>query len=197
MKNNSKILMYVIQALTLLGFLSTIAWLVVSFNPGLKEQTVLSIISLIVYVIVFLYALFGYKKPHGNMLRYTFIIFAVSLALYAYGSQTSPVSTVSVIINVLCTVPVAYVAGRLHKFNQNKVLLYIALVMLLIAGLMDCILLTQNMVPEVSGFIFVVLKFGAFNKFILGLALATTYVNRFHTHKEAGLLDDEKKAESK
>ena len=195
MKNTSKILMYVIQALTLLGFLSTVVWLVVSFNPAQKLETGIAIIAIVVYIIVFLYALYGYKKPHGNMLRYTFIIFAVSLALYAYSTLASPVSAVPVVINVLCTVPIAYVAGRLHKFNQNKVLLYVALVMLLIAAIIDCILFTKSMVPEVGGFVFVVLKFSTFNKFILGLALATTYVNRFHTHKEAGLIDDEKKAE--
>ena len=193
MEKSNKFLMFLIPVLTLLGFLSTVVWLIVSFRPDSGLGTGIAILSVIAYIVAIVYALVGYKKPHGNMLRHTFIVFAISLALYADKVQLSQVGTVALLINAVCTVPVAYMAGRLHKFDQNKALLYLVVVMLLIAGLIDFLFFTKNTVPGIGGFVFGVLKFSTFNKFILGLALATAYVSRFRTHKEAGLLDDEKK----
>ena len=193
MGKSNKFLMLLIPVLTMLGFLSTVVWLIVSFRPDSGLGTGIALLSVIAYIVAIVYALVGYKKPHGNMLRYTFLVFAISLALYADKVQLSQVGTVALLINAVCTVPVAYMAGRLHKFNQNKALLYLVVVMLLIAGLIDFMFFTKNAVPGIGGFVFGVLKFSTFNKFILALALATAYASRFRMHKEAGLLDDEKK----
>ena len=190
----SKFLMFIIPILTVLGFLSTVVWFIIAIDhPDAGLGMGVIILSIIAYIVAMVYALYGYKKPHGNMLRYTFLVFAVSLALYA-DKQLSNISSVTLLVNVICTVPVAYLAGRLHKFNQNKALLYIVVVMLLLAGLIDFVWFGPNTVPGIaSGFLFAVLKFSTLNKFILALALATAYVSRFRTHKEAGLADDEKK----
>ena len=193
-EKSSKFVMFLIPVLTILGFLSTVVWFIAAAaHPEAGLGMGVIILSIIAYIVAMVYALHGYKKPHGNMLRYTFLVFAVSLALYS-DTQLAQISSVTVLINVICTVPVAYMAGRLHKFNQNKVLLYIVVVMLLIAGIIDFVWFTPSMAPGVAGgFLFAVLKFSTLNKFILSLALAAAYVSRFRTHKEAGLADDEKK----
>ena len=183
-----KLLLLFVPVLALFGFAAAVVRLVFSVGAAGALAAVGEGFTVAAYIVAFVYALFGYKKPHGNLLRYTFLSFAVSLAVYA-GTQ-SGAGDLSVFLNVLCTVPVAYTAGRLHKYRQNKLLLYLVAVMLLIAAVIDCRALAASLPEGGDGFYGFALKFGAFSKFILGVALAAAYFSRWHTHREAGMRDD-------
>lgn len=137
------------------------------------------IISLVIYILTGFYALFGYKKPHGNMLKYLFIAFAVSQILNVCLSNNAE-NAIDVILSVcscLAALILMYVSGRFHKIEKNRVLLIVAGILLFAAMILP--LFTNSFIIN-----------GCFNSCtapIMLLALGFAYTARFEEHKAAGL----------
>ena len=84
------------------------------------------IIVFLEYILVAFYALIGYKKPHGNILKYTLFAF-VLLCMYEFLMPGRPAtSNIEYIANAcigLASVLIAYMSGRLNRVDQNKVIM--------------------------------------------------------------------------
>ena len=87
----------------------------------------------IYYVFVFYYGIYGYKKPHGNMVRYLLLILAVYIA-YSITIMVErwDISWVVFTASNLAAVFIGYIAGRLNKYKKNAVWAVIITALLLI-----------------------------------------------------------------
>lgn len=139
------------------------------------------ILGFIVDVVVLYYYFGGYNKPHGNMLRYAFLIFgtilAVQSAVSVFPGYISVCMTLSGIIAV-------YISGRLNKIEKNKKACYAGMGLIV---LWACLLIGTKSYTSSSG---VGILIGACAGLVLQwIALYIAYTSRFKEHKEAGLLD--------
>lgn len=135
------------------------------------------------YGFVFYYGIYGYKKPHGNMVRYLLLILAVYIA-YSITIMVVrwDISWIIFTASNLSAVFIGYIAGRLNKFKKNAVWAVIITVLLLIKSFWPI---------ETTGLNFYVL-------FVLDRTLplfmwATVmfiYFFRYSEHKTAGISYD-------
>ena len=161
-----------------------ILWLVcrvISFSGTIMIQTVAPIVMLVITAI---YALYGYKKPHGNHVRYLLLIYAVYMSSIVIANQSQtwfPVYASAV--NIATVILSTYMAGRLDRYKQNLVI-SIAIVVLQMV----------HIYPFMSSYIQEnTLSFVTFFKSVgpvsVWLAIAASYIIRYKPHKEAGLAD--------
>ncbi|MBQ9228709.1 MAG: hypothetical protein IJ168_07760 [Eubacterium sp.] len=85
------------------------------------------------YGFVFYYGIFGYRKPHGNMVRYLLLILAVYIA-YSITVMVErwDISWIIFTASNLAAVFIAYIAGRLNKYKKNAVWAVIITALLLV-----------------------------------------------------------------
>ena len=180
MKNKDSMLKrLIVGVVALIG----LAVSVVCFIARLKNDV--SVIPLILvaayYGFVFYYGIAGYKKPHGNIIRYLLLI----LAFYVASSiiimvERWDVSWIVFAASNFAAVCIGYMAGRLNKFKQNIVL----------AVVVSALLLVKSFWP-VHGL-------DAYSLFVLDrtmpvfmwITVMLIYFFRYHEHKEAGIADD-------
>ena len=130
------------------------------------------------------YMLFGYKKPHGNSLRNIFVISAILIIARLILPHTHIENDVLRYVAKsgfgLAAILIAFVGGRLNKIKQNKILMIIIGVSLLIPSV-----IVAASFPE---FIFM-RAVSSMAQPIGWLALSLAYVARYEEHKAAGLAD--------
>ena len=181
---SKKILVYVIMGLlSLAGIYSEIVICIHEYSFPLMAETV---VTCIMFGLIACYAISYYKTPHGNLLKYLFLVFAVMCfsglinsdpngsfsqgTWYAYQIARGAVVILS-----------TYIAGRLDRIKQNTVLAVICAVLLLATSI-ECIIVIGN----TSSLSFILFES---NFFIMWLDLMIAYLFRYHGHKEAGLAD--------
>ncbi len=127
------------------------------------------------------YGFWLYKKPHGNMLKYTMLLFAFTVAysscraVFLYGDGFADLFT-----GVLAAGAICYVAGRLNRIERNRILMPIIALVLLVDFLLDVICAPEApFLQHVSAARF----------FVTFLTLCCAYFTRYQEHKEAGLAD--------
>lgn len=91
------------------------------------------ILVAVYYGFVFYYGILGYKKLHGNMIRYLLLILAVYVALsivvLVYRWE---ITWIILAASNLAAVFIAYMAGRLNKVKKNIVVTVIVSLLLLV-----------------------------------------------------------------
>ena len=139
-------------------------------------------IPIAMFVIAVVYVLYGYKKPHGNHMRYLLLIYVVYEGIVFIRSiplQPTYLMIVYLAIIVLST----YMAGRLDRYKQNLVISIIVLILQAVNTSYFVDLAIKNNS----------LSFATFFSFIgsvtIWLTIAAGYIIRFKPHKEAGLAD--------
>ena len=135
-----------------------------------------------------LYAFWGYKKPHGNMLKYTFLSYAAYLLVYAMiDTMTMSKNFIANGLIAFSALLVAYIAGRLNKLEKNKILLIVIGVALTVNIILGMIVRE----PLMESFAFEILLPLVRNSiYLVALAaLSLAYVARYEEHKAAGLAD--------
>ena len=140
---------------------------------------VLPIIGILSMVAVLYYAYIGYKKPHGNLLRNAFFIYALLDAAYIIACPaTAPKYMITIFM--IEVVLITYMSGRLNKLNQNKIIIAIVGICTLVNGV--CYFVRT---PSIS----IIQLFHAFSSFIGWATLSVAYISRYEAHTEAGLAD--------
>jgi len=153
--------------------------LMAAFENNSAIGYILTVVVCAEHLFVIYYALFGYKKPHGNLLRYVMIIFAISLgAEMAAFTETFATIEISLYIATLIIIP--YIAGRLNKIEQNKVLITLTFVLLFISTVIAIINDKPQSIIDYLRNIGVVFEW---------FAISAAYFVRYKEHKEAGLMD--------
>ncbi len=141
------------------------------------------IVPILIYILLLIYVLMEYKRPHGNLLRVTLLIYAFMLAVWA-AAQGENAGCIYVL--PCTTVIVAYLSGRLNKIKKNIVWFSIAAAFLIGYGILQTVMVGV----ETYGIMQISYCFGAFLQWI---TLALAYFSRYKEHKEAGLMDAPKK----
>ena len=133
-------------------------------------------------VFLLYYAVAGYKKPHGNLMRYLFLLFALCClsSVLTVASERTVLYTVHNYIRGIVVLITAFVAGRLDRFKQNVVLMSAIGVLMLASSLIQ--------LPfgyDVDGLVWIT----CFTFFLLWVDLMFAYILRYKEHREAGLTD--------
>ena len=117
--------------IALVGLAVSIISFVWRMNNALSIQS-FSLVA-VYYGFVFYYGVHGYKKPHGNLVRYLMLILAVYIAYsITITVERWDISGIIFTASNLAAVGIAYMAGRLNKYKKNIVLAVIVTVLLLI-----------------------------------------------------------------
>ena len=143
-------------------------------------RVILIVLNMVISSFVLLYAFFGYKKPHGNMLKILFFAFSIFLAFRGTFAIAGMKSYLYGDLHILSALVITYIAGRLNKIEKNRILLVFV----------GTILLAAFIVATVKHPIFVFAKILDDLTSIISLAaLSLAYTARFEEHKAAGLAD--------
>ena len=183
LKKSTKAGLIISLVLIAIGLVLGIYSLAVGFsgrNIGIQLHIV---IVLIEYLLVAFYALWGYKKPHGNILRYTMFAFGF-LCMYKFFVPGKPVTAnIEYIANaciVLAALLIVYMSGRLNKIDKNKI------IMIVVGILLVANIILMRLTRETF-------SFGSFVRSlslpVCWAALCSAYTARFEAHKAAGLAD--------
>ena len=178
-KKNTSILIakIVVLLLCILYVISAVG--VIINKPNLK-----SIIGIVVICLTVYYMFVGYKIPHGNLLKYLFIIVDLTALFYFWDSFTQMEKAFDVyeLLLLLQIAIIAYVAGRLNKFKENIALLSIVFIMEVITFSHASVVFN---IPADS----IMRRINVYNLAIIQLAMIVSYIARYKEHKEAGLAD--------
>ena len=141
------------------------------------------ILVAVYYSFVFYYAIAGYKKPHGNMVRYLLLI----LALYLVTSvivldERWEISWVILAASNFAAVFIAYMACRLNKVKKN----------IFLAVLITALMLVKSFWPMAGANLDVYALFVLDRTIPLFMwaTVALIYFFRFKEHKLAGITAD-------
>lgn len=187
MENKKKLSTGAVIGIVVLALLS-VGELIINIVFSVKYYPVPALLfELVPYAFLFIaisyYALVGYKKPHGDLLRLVFLVFSIS-CLCTLVSQVIDVETQGdaafVILIGLAALLTAYMGGRLDKIRKNYAMLVIVGLTLLVKAVLNYI--------AYSGADFLFLAWGL-STFVLWLDIVFVYVLRYREHKEAGLAD--------
>lgn len=180
-KSNGKLV-----AIIVLGLLTAFGLIIeiLSFTRYTADFSSGSSLFLLTYaitsVLLLYYAVAGYKKPHGNLLKHLFLLFAICClsGVVTVAAEHNAIDTAYNVIRGIVVLMTAYVAGRLDRFKQNVILMSIIGVLMLASSLVY----TSNC-TEVLSFL------SCFTFFFLWADMMVAYIIRYKEHKEAGLTD--------
>ena len=158
-----------------------LAMIFILFDFGLNIYYILvngfdyhMITSMLPCVMMGIYAVKGYLKPHGSNVKIMFLIKAVFIGLNVC-SSTYVYSVTTVFLNCVVAAT-AYMAGRLNKIRTNiRIMFVITIVFLAIMISHAFVFRDMHMMGD------------AFNNFIQWIALAFIYYGRYEEHRAAGL----------
>lgn len=86
--------------------------------------------ALIMVILSAYYAVEGYKIPHGNLMRYLFLAFAVTFMIESILAQQA--SMPMTILTAIIALGSAYVAGRLGRYKEAGIIMAIVLIALVV-----------------------------------------------------------------
>ena len=159
-----------------------IAWIICDFILFKGNMLFQVWVSIFMFVGAAIYACYGYKKPHGNHMRYLCLFQAICVAylLFANAKYQPEYVNANYLIIILLT---TYMAGRLEHYKQNYIICFILLVCHCVSVyyLID-MLKSVNLLTIVN----VVACLGPVG---VWLAIAGAYLTRYKLHKEAGFED--------
>ena len=134
------------------------------------------------FAIAAFYACYGYKKPHGNHMRYLLILYAISVAIVVLlkGAEQSMLSNAVCLAIIILT---TYMAGRLGHYKQNVIISIVVLAL-------KCITTIYCLVEfSKAGVLTLPCAISCFGSITTWLAIAGAYITRYKLHKEAGFED--------
>jgi len=134
----------------------------------------LDVLYIALSVMIFYYAILGYKRPHGNLLKYIILLYAGMRLISVYGYAHIGVAWRAV-NNAIMLGLICYMAGRLHRVKQNLIIMIIVAILIVIA--------------VVTGFMEGFVTIGTFTTLIIWIDICVAYVLRFREHHLAGLED--------
>lgn len=128
-----------------LFFLSFIDFVCYGFMMIKLDEYALSTFSFIVFLGTIYYALIGYKKSKSQILRILLLCFSVILVIIPVLFYTYLMSVgifniehkVFLILNAVAACVCAFIAGRIHHYNKNKILVILVFVLLLSSAIIE------------------------------------------------------------
>lgn len=151
----------------------------------------------IMLVAIIYYAIAGYKRPHGNLLRVIFFLISITClngvidsakCVPLFEGNALNLELFIIGLDGISALMIAYIGGRLDKIKKN----IIPLILITAAKLAKSVLFISLFIPLYSAW-----GWGTnladyvwcFSTFVLWLDVAFAYILRYKEHKEAGLTD--------
>ena len=147
------------------------------------HQSVLSFLWVGVFYALALYYMFkGYQRPHGNLVQALMLIFAffVASTIIAPDQRWGVLPWIVLFSNNLAAVFSGFMAGRLHKAEENKITAAIVGLLLLVR----CLWFLEN--PTMPGAEVMPFLLGRAQALLMWLMLVLIYFSRYQEHREAG-----------
>jgi len=139
----------------------------------------------IFYLFVLYYGVWGYKKPHGNLLRYLMLLLAAVTAatiLMQIDHWDAPWPVI--FSSNLAAVLIGYMAGRLHKVKKNRC----------VAAAVTVLLLIRCFWPmgrvDYAGLVRFFYILDRSTALFTWLTVMLIYFFRYREHREAGVAED-------
>lgn len=162
-----------------------ITWLICAFVFFAGNMTSYHILlPLFMLVVAMFYACHGYKKAHGNQMKYLFLTYAVFIAITVVldgPRQTTLINSAYLAVIIL----IAYMSGRLGHYKQNVIISAIVFAIICITTFYSLYLFSKA--RELS----LLAAITWFGPTTIWLAIVGAYLTRYKLHKEAGF-DDKK-----
>ena len=178
-----KRMLAIICTVTLLGFLASIVVLVWRGMNHMADW--LFLLVCIFYGFVLYYGVKGYRKPHGDMLRWLILILAVFVAASVLMQVERFGAAWPILLsNELAVLAMGFLAGRLHRVERNKYVTVFVSIMLLIR----CFWFLEH--PGLSGADAALFVLDRCQPIFMWLTMLLLYFYRYKEHKEAGLAVD-------
>ena len=181
-----------IVVLAVLSLAALISYIVMTVEYCSGVHRLFEIVATsVLFIAVAYYAIAGYKKPHGDLLRCVFLVFSAKnfvaiISDILFLTEHSEFSQLGIILGIILRgisiILTAYVSGRLDKVKKNAV----PLAIVLISHLAN-VLLWYFMFYRVECSVFEILYISTSLIFCIDLIIA--YVLRYREHKQAGLAD--------
>ena len=180
LKKGTKVAIIVMALLICVGVVNVILSFSVTAGSGESNVFAHIVSDAVMYVFIIAYALFGYKKAHGNSLRTVFFVFGAYIIVC--GIIKDPglgevQENICRVMSGLATLLIGYIAGRLDRIEKNRVLMVIAGAFILVR----CILVFAAFPCDIIRF------FGVMEQLIIWASIGGTYAARYEQHKAAGL----------
>lgn len=173
--------------LATLGLVSTCC-ILFSFKT---DALVNEIMDVIIYVLIIYYYLVGYRKAHSNLLKYIFLFYAIFSAYNGlYYNSINKAQSYSLIVSALL---LAFIAGRLNKFNKNRWILLFCFVLLTVATIYSINHLDQELLSVFTPLEQTMYKWGHLNAILQFTTLSLAYLTRCYKHQKIGIDVDEEK----
>jgi len=159
--------------------LAELVAIVISLADGI---TIFSICQAVALIFVASYGFWLYKKPHGNLLKYALLLIAGAQLFGATEAlANAKAASGALTTSVFFAAALVYVAGRLNRIDQNKILLPIIAAFELYGAIWSVI----NFAGQESA----LTLFSWFSRSIMIFTLMIAYFVRYKEHKEAGISD--------
>lgn len=168
----------VLMLITLFVAVMGLAQAEVRAQPYAVVQIISNILTIL---LILIYAFVAYRVPHGNMLRYVFVFFGILLVskiiLLGTPIKDEMMRLISHGLVGIAAVLIGYISGRLHKIDDNRVM------MTLVGGMiaLSCALVIISF-PEFN----IMRCISNFTQPLCWAALCLAYTARFEQHKSAG-----------
>ena len=176
----------------------TLVFLIVELTALKELPTKIScIVSAVICLLALYYGISGYKVPHGNMIRYLLLAFAAAEAseFLLNPGMVKPMA----ICLLLTTILSSYMAGRLNKNKECKILIALVGIMLIAVWAMHRFMppalpmgepgpagMEMAQIPERTDWIRDIFP-SDISRFLSWLVLGVSYVTRYDEHKKAGI----------
>ena len=172
-RKNGNTIVLIVMIINFINLLLNLYGLIVRDN---KLPFLLSSIN---GIIILYYALFAYKKPHGNLLKYVMGIFAINVACFALTSYAD--NFYISYCYVLAALLITYICGRLDREEQNLYLFIIVLILFVVGRI------TASAFEQEQS-LFIALSRNS--EIVEWIAMSVTYHIRYKTHKQAGIKEN-------
>lgn len=185
-KKNSHLL---VVGISLIGYIVSIISFIWRVNSRIPALVFIWIT--VFYCFVLYYGTRGYQKPHGNLVRYLMLIFAVYIAASLITEINGWAAPWPIALSgSFAAMTITYMAGRLNKIQKNR---YVAGLSLLLLLVRCCWFLER---PGLSGADMALFILDRCQALFMWLTIVLIYFSRYHDHREAGIAVDEEPAES-
>ena len=137
------------------------------------------------YCAVLYYGVRGYREPHGNLVRYLMLIFAVYVAASAIPESFLRNAPWPILLSAsFAAMSISYMAGRLNKIKKNRYVAALSLLLLLVR----CLWFLEN--PGATALDAVLFVLERCQALFMWMTVVLIYFLRYREHAEAGLAVD-------
>ena len=180
-QKKNKVLLIIFAILSAFGLIGNVLATIDILNREIH------IIGAVMFAAILVYLLIDYSRPHGNLLKYTLLLFGVYAGLSAIFTITfSYVAWLCIaVLLMLVAVGSAYMAGKLGHLEKSKILFILNGIFLLAASVISVVSIAAAGEQIYVGFIL-----AKINPLLIWAALGIAYTSRYEEHKQAGIEED-------